>query len=56
MSYPKDLDEYSWLDLQAEINERLKLQHEKKCDYCRRPLGCLPACRFPERHSGTEPK
>lgn len=54
MSYPKDLDEYSWMALQGEISDRLRLQKENKCTYCRQPRDSVPACKFPDRHNGTE--
>ena len=56
MGYPKDLDEYDELDLVKELLERLKLQEQGLCDYCRQSP-TKPACRFPGRHKYKhEPK
>lgn len=50
MSYPRDLDEVSEKELVSEISRRKLLRRKGNCDYCGRPAGCIPACRFPERH------
>lgn len=49
MSYPRELDEYSMIELQIETQRRLNLRAEGKCDYCGR-LVKESKCRFPERH------
>lgn len=53
MSYPRGLDEYSGDELAQECLRRLTLRLSGQCDYCERPLGSEPACRFPERHEKT---
>lgn len=50
MSYPKDLDEYTQAELEAEIELRSKRRAAGLCDYCNRRAGTSPACKFPERH------
>lgn len=49
MSYPKTLDEYTDLQLAAEIERREKLRASGKCDYCERSNTTEP-CQFPTRH------
>jgi hypothetical protein len=46
----RDLDEYTDIELNIELNRRLTLRVEGKCDYCGQPSGCYPSCRFPNRH------
>ena len=54
MSYPMGLDEYTTERLQKEIDERKARHNSGLCTYCERPHGKLPACKFPERHNGSE--
>lgn len=49
MSYPKDLDEYSEEDLDAELKRRADLRLKGLCDYCGRHRD-MPTCRMPKRH------
>lgn len=48
MSYPKDLDEYSLAELEAEIARRKKLLSEGKCSYCEQPLE-THSCKYCSR-------
>lgn len=47
--YPRDLDEYHSIELIRELERRIKLESEHKCNYCGQDV-CSPKCRFPERH------
>lgn len=49
MGYPKDLDEYDEQTLVKELMDRVKLQEQGLCDYCKQDPS-KPSCRFPERH------
>lgn len=49
MSYPRDLDEFEEIELQKELDRRLKLRQSGRCDYCGREI-TTPICRFPDRH------
>lgn len=50
MGYQLDLDEMSSESLLEELHRR-KADHAKGlCDYCHRPVGVKPSCKFPERH------
>lgn len=50
MSYPKDLDEYTYDQLMAEIQRRDAMMRAGRCTYCGRFTSETP-CRFPERHT-----
>jgi hypothetical protein len=52
VSYSLGLDEYRESTLLREIEERKAERAAGRCDYCHRPHGVKPACRFPERHDG----
>ena len=52
MSYAKDLDEYTTLELMAELHRREQDAENKRCDYCHRPYD-EGMCKFSERHSGA---
>lgn len=54
MSFPQDLDEYNEEKLQRELTRRQLARAEGKCDYCGRPVGEEPSCKFPERHKGDQ--
>ncbi len=56
MSYPKDLDEYSYPELAREISRRFDLTNRGLCDYCGRQLNVEPSCKFLDRHSDKERK
>jgi hypothetical protein len=47
------LDEVDEVLLEYELERRMKLRSQGKCDYCERPWGMPPQCRFPERHNGV---
>lgn len=47
-----DLDEIPARKLLEELIRRRELKQKGLCTYCERPVNCLPACRFPERHAG----
>lgn len=49
MSYPRDLDEYSDDELEAERQRRVKLRARGQCPYCRQDFED-PPCRHPEQH------
>ncbi len=49
MSYQKDLDEYTKLELQTELARREAMTLIGICDYCNRS-GLTRSCRLPERH------
>lgn len=49
MSYPRDLDEYSDVELVGEVTRRKEARAKGLCDYCNRPVS-EPSCRFPLRH------
>jgi hypothetical protein len=50
MSYPKDLDEYTRLELKEELARREQALLIGICDYCGQS-GLMKPCRFPERHA-----
>lgn len=50
MGYPKDLDEYTWEELQNELNRRAVAYVRGLCDYCGHP-GNDPPCKFLDRHA-----
>lgn len=55
MSYPKDLDEYTDIELQSEVTRRLIAGNAGLCNYCSTPLReptkmGWSSCVFPERH------
>jgi hypothetical protein len=54
VSYPKDLDEYTDAQLDAEITRRARLAQKGLCTYCGQPSAADP-CKFPERHSVRAP-
>lgn len=49
MSYPRDLDDYTQSELEAELSRRQRLCDARRCDYCGQPYGA-PKCRYPSRH------
>jgi hypothetical protein len=49
MSYPRDLDEYTDAELEAERVRRVKQRDHGLCPYCGGPLDGKP-CRYPEIH------
>src|SRR5262245_59308929 len=53
VSYRTDLDEYSEATLKAELARRRELRKNGRCDYCQRPEGVSPCCKFPDRHGGN---
>jgi hypothetical protein len=52
VSYIRDLDEYYEEELEAELASRAELRIRGLCDYCKRPQGLDPACKFSGRHCG----
>lgn len=52
MSYPIDLDDYAEGVLLLELIRRHKARSSGVCDYCNRPHGQEPACKYPHRHRG----
>ena len=54
MGFPLDLDEYDEKRLIDELARRVNLRAQGLCDYCARPYGVKPSCKFPERHAGNE--
>lgn len=53
MGHGRGIDEYYEAELVRELSQRASDRSEGLCDYCRRPLGADPPCRFPERHRGV---
>lgn len=52
MGYPpRDLDEYSRRELQAELARREEKKAQGLCDYCGRSGLVEPACKFLDRHN-----
>lgn len=49
MSYPKDLNEYTDIELLEELGGRAESRAGGRCDYCGR-LPIEPECKFPGRH------
>lgn len=49
MSYPKDLDEYTDVELSAELLSRANRRSAGRCDYCDNYRNEGP-CKFPQRH------
>jgi len=49
MSLPISLDEYTEVELRAELMKRERLRAKGLCDYCERRPDESP-CRFPGRH------
>lgn len=49
MGTPKELDEYTEVELKEELKRRFKAKEKGRCDYCGR-YPTDEACRFPERH------
>lgn len=52
MSYPKDLDEYTDVEIRAEIRRRARAALEGRCSYCHQALDAKP-CRYGELHKPT---
>jgi len=55
MSYPRDLEEYSEVELQDELKRRQNARDHGFCDYCGRRFD-TPPCKFPWRHYTACPK
>lgn len=51
MSYPRDLDDYSESELEAELKRRDRLRKAGKCDYCRTVPNGETSCSRPGRHN-----
>jgi len=51
MSFSLDLDEYKETALLGELQLRRERRENGRCDYCNRPHGVQPSCKFPERHN-----
>jgi len=47
------LDEVSNRNLVEEMQRRLQMAVERRCDYCYRPYTSEP-CKYPDRHSGND--
>jgi hypothetical protein len=47
---PPPLDEIEEERLVYELERRLSLRAQEKCDYCERVWGTKPCCKFPSRH------
>lgn len=54
MSFPLELDEYTMQQIENELHRRRVLRSAGLCTYCRRMIGVIPQCRFPDRHDGIE--
>ncbi len=50
MSYPRDIDEYTNLELVAELKLRADRTYYGRCDYCDRFKDEGEPCKFPRRH------
>lgn len=50
MSYPRDLDDYTDLELHKELVRRIEARARGECDYCRQWAAGAPPCRYPWRH------
>ncbi len=51
MGYPRDIDEYSDVDLLQELTVRASRRRMGRCDYCDRLRDeGNTGCKFPERH------
>ena len=51
MSYMKNLDEYTRLELIEEIRRREDANEKGICDYCGKNPDRSSPCRFPRRHA-----
>lgn len=52
MGFIIQLDEYQDYELASELARRMEARKKGLCDYCKRPHGSAPPCRFDDRHSG----
>ena len=50
MSYPRDLEDYSDVELAEEIMRRARNRAIDRCDYCGK-TDESPACKYPQRHT-----
>jgi hypothetical protein len=51
MSMYYDLEEIPESKLRAEIERRVAVRGEGRCDYCERPLGIELSCKMTTRHA-----
>ena len=54
MGYPRDLDDYTEEELNAELARRQASRRRGLCDYCGRVPQSTEACSKPERHRAVQ--
>lgn len=54
VSYPRDIDDITDVELVAEIVRRNRLRKEGRCDYCKAQARVTNPCGYPERHLAAQ--